>query len=183
MAKKDDYQHEYGVETDRDVLNKIKVAVYIAIALLGVNTILHIASFNSEGEGNVNTNEQQSGEYDVSMLTAINADNFVEFFKGSDLKIIYMGREDCGYCVSFLPTLQKSLEDYDYTLHYYDINSNSDTASVEKIQALDEFFKENYGVTPIVVFVKDNKVVDQLVGAVDYETVESLLVKNNISKK
>lgn len=175
---------EVFVESDRQVLNKIKVGVYIAIAILILNTIL-LGVYMSDGTTTKTpTPNQPSTEYDVSMFTEIDSNQLVKLFNGSKLEVIVMAREDCSYCVQFLPSLQKSVSEYNYKLNYLDINkAGADAKGVEAIKKLDKFFEENFGVTPIVVFVKDGKVVDQQVGAASYEAYAALLEKNNISKK
>lgn len=177
-------EKEY-VESDREILNKIKVGVYIAIAILILNTILiGVYMSGSEANSKTLTQQTQNTDYDISMFNEVNGDEFVKKVKGSKLEVIVMAREDCGYCAQFLPTLQQSVREYDYTLNYLDINKvGADTKAVEDIKGLGEFFAENFGVTPIVVFVKDGKVINQLVGAAEYNTYTALLEKNNISKK
>ena len=126
---------------------------------------------------------EENTEYDVSMFTSIDVDGVVDAFKSSEMKVIYMGRSTCGYCVQFLPNLQKAQEEYGYETLYLDI-STVDSDGQSKIVDLDkDFFEENYGATPTVLLVKDNKIVDSHVGYSEYDDYAKFLEKNGFSKK
>lgn len=169
-------------ETSYEVLIKIRRAVYVVIAILLVNTILIGSLMNNGASATNNGGETVQTDYDISMFNEIDADQFVELFSKEGVSIITMGRDDCSFCVQFLPTLQQSVDEYDYTLNYYDINKLNDEAA-DKIKALSDFLEENLGVTPVLIAVKDGIVVDSIVGASDYENLTSLLEKQGISKK
>lgn len=168
----------------KEMMNKILKCLYVIIILLALNTIITIVvngTINNSTEES--ETEESSGEYDVSMFTSIDADGVVDAFKSKDLKVIYMGRATCGYCVQFLPNLQKAQKEYDYETLYLDI-SEVDEKGQEKIIELDkDFFDENYGATPTVLLVKDNKIVDSHIGYSEYDDYASFLEKNGISKK
>lgn len=169
----------------KEMMNKILKCLYALIILLTVNTIIMIIA-----NGNINnTSEKEESEeitsedYDVSMFKSIDANGVVDAFKSDDLKVIYMGRETCGYCVQFLPNLQKAQEEYGYETLYLDV-SKVDEKGQEKIINLDkEFFGENYGATPTVLLVKNNKIVDSHIGYSEYDDYASFLEKNGYSKK
>lgn len=167
------------------MMNKILKCLYVIIILLALNTIITIVvngTVNNSTEES-ETEDTSSEDYDVSMFTSIDADGVVDAFKSKDLKVIYMGRATCGYCVQFLPNLQKAQEEYDYETLYLDI-SEVDEQGQEKIMELDkDFFDENYGATPTVLLVKDNKIVDSHIGYSEYDDYASFLEKNGISKK
>lgn len=168
----------------KEIMNKILRCLYAIIILLTVNTIIMIVT-----NGTINTSEDETeqednqAEYDVSMFTEIDADGVVNAFKSKELKVIYMGRSTCGYCVQFLPSLQKAQEEYQYETLYLDISKvNSD--GQKKIIGLDEeFFNEYYGSTPTVLLVKDNKIVDKHIGYSEYDDYAKFLEKNGFDKK
>lgn len=169
----------------KEMMNKILKCLYVIIFILLINTIIMIAVNGSvtKDSNDDSTEETENTEYDVSMFTSIDADGVVDAFKSSETKVIYMGRSTCGYCVQFLPNLQKAQEEYGYETLYLDI-SNVDDDGQSKIVALDEeFFNENYGATPTVILVKDNKIVDSHVGYSEYEDYASFLEENGFSKK
>lgn len=162
-------------------LKKLQVCVYIIIGLLLVNTIALFAAIKDPVEKSGNTEKEESSEYDVSMFTTIDADGFVEAFNGSEMSVVYFGRPTCGYCVQFLPVLQQAQADYEYKTLYVDISTISSDES-KKITELDSFLSENYGSTPIVVLLKDGKIVDYQLGYTDYSTYAGMLEDNGFTK-
>lgn len=171
------------VESDHKVLNKIKIAVYIIIAILLLNTVLLVSYMNDDEASAIPADAEIYEEYDVSLFEEITAEEFVKLFKAPELSVVYMGREDCGYCLQFTPLLKQSVEEYDYKLHYIDVNKVTyDSEDAKLIQKLDSFLEENFGTTPMLVFIQDGKVLEHQLGAADYETVETLLQNYKIDK-
>ena len=168
----------------KEIMNKILKSLYVIIALLLINILVVIATNGSVKKEETKTDDtKENTEYDVSMFTSIDADGVVDAFKSSEMKVIYMGRSTCGYCVQFLPNLQKAQEEYGYETLYLDI-STVDSDGQSKIVDLDkDFFEENYGATPTVLLVKDNKIVDSHVGYSEYDDYAKFLEKNGFSKK
>ena len=171
---------------NEEQLKKIVACLYVIIALLIINTVAVIAT---KGTSTTKTNTEETTpteentEYDVSMFTSINASEFEKAFNSSSIKVIYMGRSTCSYCVKFLPNLQKAQKEYGYKTLYLDITTVSEDEQ-KKITALDEsFFGENYGVTPTVILVKGGKIVDSHIGYSEYSDYTSFLEKNGIKKK
>lgn len=169
-----------------ETLSKILKCLYVLIVIMIINTIVLIAGISGNGSSkndeNQTTTEEENTEYDVSMFTSIDADGMVSAFNSSDMQVIYLGRATCGYCVQFLPTLQQAQSEFGYTTLYLDITTVSED-DLTKIIALDEeFFNEYYGSTPLILLVKDGKIVDSQVGYSDYDTFASLLTKNGFSK-
>lgn len=81
----------------------------------------------------------------------------VNFFKEKSLRFVYIGRADCSFCLDFVPILNKTLEDYNYDLHYLDFYSITDP---ESFTSLDPFLEESFGITPMFLIIKDKKLVD-----------------------
>lgn len=162
-------------------IKRIEALIYVILVILVVDTIVLFVSLQDNKETTETETEETVQEYDTSMFKSIDADEFVKAYNGSDLKVVYFGRSTCGYCVKFLPVLQQAQKEYDYKTLYVDITT-IDSAGVSKIQGLDTYFSENYGVTPMVVLVKDGKIVDKHLGYTDYTTFASLLENNGFTK-
>ena len=166
---------------------KIITCLYVIIALLAINTVAVIVTNGNSTAKSKETEEttqtEENQEYDVSMFKSIDASEFEKAFNSSSISVIYMGRSTCSYCVKFLPNLQKAQKEYDYKTLYLDITTVSEDDQ-KKIVALDEdFFGENYGVTPTVILVKDGKIVDSHIGYSEYSDYAKFLEKNGIEKK
>lgn len=182
---------------EKNEMKKILVALYIIIGILVVNTLLLIivnndkyTTFSTSGNGNNNNNNNNGGittttnneevEYDVSSFKAINGQEFIDAYRGSELKVIYIGRKTCGYCVQFVPVLKQAQKELGFTPLYLDISTIT-SSDAEAIMELDSYFEENFGYTPMTVLVKDNKIVAEQIGALGYDDLVSFL-KENLSK-
>ena len=176
------------------------IALGLSIAILGVaivmyNQVTKVVKTNSSNIRSLSSkvtklDAQINGvpEYDVSMFKNIDTDKFIELFKKDEKSFIYLGRSTCGYCVQFLPSLQKAQEEYGYKTYYLDITTVSDKG-MKKIQKLDKFLKNNYGYTPLVLVVKNGKILNKEVdgyegvGYTEYKTFEKFLKKLDYEKK
>lgn len=171
-----------------EMLKKILVCARVLIVFAVINTILLlIAVGDSSGSSSSSSNSssgssESSSEYDVSMFDAISASDFIKLFsdKDSGTNVIYLGRESCSYCVAFLPTMQKAQSEIGYTTKYLDITTVEDDEATE-IEGLNDFLKENYGSTPLVIVTKDGKYVDGWVGYGEYDDFVEFL--NNAGVK
>lgn len=165
------------------IITCISLCVSVVVLLISLITLNKVNNLNgtasSEGDEQV-----QEAEYDVSMFTEISAKDFIKMFKEKDGKrhYIYTGTSSCSYCIAFLPSLQKSVEEYDYTLYYLDV-AKVTQEEMEEIQGLDEKFKEFFGYTPMVFVTKNAVVRDVNEGYVEYETYAKFLEDNKVSKK
>lgn len=159
--------------------NKLLTCLYIIIGILLINTII-LYTVVSDNKKETTTEETENTEYDVSMFEKITANQLVDLFDSDKTQVIYVGRATCGYCVAFLPVLQKAQNDFDYKTQYYDISSLT-TEDKDKIVALDnseKFLATNFGSTPMVLLVRDGKLIDGWVGNYEYSKFESFLTKN-----
>lgn len=167
------------------ILNTIKNLLIIIIVLLIVNLFVVILvngdSKDTETEEVETTEETESQEYDVSMFEAIDLDGLKDAFNSEEIQVVYFGRPTCGYCVQFLPVLQQAQSEFGYKTKYVDISTVSED-DAEEIKDLDEFLDENYGTTPIVILVKDGKLVDGHIGYAEYDTFVDFLNDNGIEK-
>lgn len=172
--------------------NKLLKCLYVIIVLLLIDTIILFASnvkITTKSSNNTSyNNEQKNDDYDVSMFDSINFNQMVETIGSKDIQVIYIGRSTCGYCVQFLPSLQKAQEEFGYKTKYYNIGdlSNEELQSnAEKLSEFDNedgFIKTNFGATPMVMLVKDGKLIDGWVGYAEYESYAEFLIKNGFEK-
>lgn len=153
------------------VLNKIfTTLVVIAVLLFGV-IVLQVVSLGSWG-----TNDNSSSEF-----TEIDAEGYANLFKSDELAVTYFGREDCGYCLQFLPSLQKSISEYKLKTYYVDINK-LDQTTANIIYELDSQYEDTLGRTPMMTITQNGKLVDIQMGAVSYDTYISFLKENKVIK-
>ena len=168
----------YSSDINTEILNKILICLYALIIILIVNTAILLVKTNFKSTDNNEVEEQESTEYDVSMFTKVTAENLKEAIETEDVKIVYVGRSTCGYCVKFLPVLQKAQTEYNYETLYLDITTLTTTEQQDKILELDNeegFLSENFGGTPMVLMVQDGKIIDTWMGYAEYSTYTAWL--------
>ena len=182
---------------EKDILNKIYklgqiitgllICIFIVL-LIGVSKLYSNNDTKSDSETEYNTN------YDVSMFREITASD-IESETKDKLQVIYVGRETCGWCAAFLPNLWQAQEEYGYETLYVDIakiidfsnNSISDQTSYDVMMKLtgdnyENYMEENFGATPMILVMKDNKIVNAQTGYSEYEDFEKMLNKAGITK-
>lgn len=146
------------------------VVMTALLAFIAVGVFMQIDTKSSLPE-----EAEQELEYDISKFQKINADDFVKAYKGSETKVIYIGRATCGYCRAFIPALQQAQNDYGYKTLYLDIE-DVEAADISKITSLNTWFNDYYGTTPLVVVVKDGAIVGEgWIGYADYATFAEYL--------
>ena len=153
---------------------------------------------NSGSSEESSSEEDVPTEYDVSMFKKISFDNFKDMLEDSDKKVrfVFTGRSNCPYCLKFLPSLQKSVEEYDYELNYLDMitvydtkastYSKEDDEKLEEIRDMDSHFSDQntyLGSTPMVYVVQNGKVIDVHAGYTEYEDYASFLEEHDVKKK
>lgn len=159
----------------------------LLISFIVLNKVNNINSYYSDDKvvelDNDNT-DSTSADYDVSMFKSIDADEFIDMFDKDDDKIrfVYTGRETCSYCVAFLPALQQSIEDYDYTLYYLDTTGVTEDAYNEIVE-FDSDLEESFMSTPMVYAIKNGEVVDYNNGYTEYSTYVEFLEDNKVKEK
>lgn len=153
--------------------------VSLFISLIILNKVSHIDSFFVEED---DSSEQVETGYDTSMFTSISEDDFIAMFEEDDdeVRFVFSGRSTCSYCVAFLPYLQQSVDEYDYTLHYLDIDKVS---KYDEISDLDDKLAENISYTPMVYAIKNGEVIDINDGYTEYSTLTEFLEENGVEKK
>lgn len=169
-----------------EVLNKILICLYALIAILVINTTILLVKDGSTKANTTSNNTEENAEYDVSMFKSVTADTLGDAVSSDTAKIVYIGRSTCGYCVQFLPILQQAQTDYGYETLYLDITTVTTTEQQDKILAFDNdegFLKENFGGTPMVLLMKNGKLVDTWIGYAEYSEYSAWLEKNGFAKK
>lgn len=183
---------------ESSILRKIYNIVVIILIIVSLNFLIDLGSkinFNGGSNNNNNKTQDESSDYDVSMMNSLNLDDLIKLFDKKDTYVVYLGRANCSACVSFLPTLQDMQSKYDYTTQYLDIRTVDTTSSnfetlkeklnvkktikvngEEKTDAYGNF----YGYTPMVFIIRNGKFVDGIVGSYSKTEFEKFLNNNGI---
>lgn len=182
---------------EKDLLNKIyKLGKCILLMLLLILIVLVVAvskmyTSNNNGENASNETEYNT-DYDISMFKEINASDLKNETKGK-LSIVYIGRSTCGWCSAFLPNLWDAQEKYGYTTLYIDIakiidfenggildQGSYDTMTKLTGNGYEEYVSKNFGSTPMILIMKDNKIVGAQTGYSEYSDFEKVLTNAGI---
>ena len=175
-----------------EILRSIKIILYLILTVLIVNTVLLSVNFNSGSIDNDNNNvKEEIPEYDVSKYNSINYADFKEIISLKGTHVIYIGRSSCSYCALFIPIMNEAQEKYGFTTNYFDIssifnfssNTVIDEVAFEYMSNINDFFKENFLATPMVVIFKDGKYVDGTLGYQELSEYSTFLENNGFKKK
>ena len=162
------------------------IELLAVIVIVVGNAMFSLFNFKVLDENNniVQTQPEQNDKYDISMFDVINASKVIDLYKSNEIQVIYIGRETCGYCVQFLPVLQQAQKDYGYKTKYLDITTvteDGQKAILEKDND-EQFLANSFGSTPMVILVKDGKLVDGWIGYAEYDTFANFLEENGFKK-
>ena len=160
-----------------NVLNKIFYALMAIAIILGVNLIVNIVT-NADTVSN-EVVEEENVNYDVSEFEVLSTTDAAKKIEEGGTHVVYIGRENCGYCVQFIPVLQQAQKDLGYKTIYIDLNEVT-ADDQEKLIAYDSYVEENFGYTPMVLVFKDGKYADGWVGYTEVEEFKSFLAEAGI---
>lgn len=188
---------------DRLVSIEKKVnATLILVVIMAILAIINLSILVSNNSGQTTTNEDltpnstdTSADYDVSEFDEIKASDLSKESKNKTI-VVYIGRSSCGYCVQFVPILKSVQEKYNFTTKYIDIakiiDYNSSSISDQdaynlltnmKTNSEQKGIMEQFGSTPMTLVIKNNTIVDSIVGATDESTLTKLIEDNGFNKK
>ena len=172
------------------------VVITMIVAILSLIFVISDDSSKAKSnEGTETTEKETNSEYDVSKFKEVKAQDLKKLSKDKTI-LVYIGRSTCGYCVQFVPVLKEVQEKHSYTTYYIDIAKILDytggTGALDK--EADEIMQKfatsdsqkdvmkDWGATPMTLVIKNNKIVDSLVGATDAATLEKMVKNNGLAK-
>jgi len=152
-----------------ETTNKKGLIFLLALLLIIVGVCVYYQLDNKEKTSNTEVSEKESNQI---------MDNFYEYFKSKDAKIIYYASSTCGYCSLQTPIMEQIDKDYDIDYLYIDSSklTTSDRETVLKELNIDH-------ATPTTVVVKNGKVVDTQIGYVEGAQMVEFLINSKILDK
>lgn len=183
----------------KGMLNNIFYCLLVIIVLLGLILVVNMTNKGVTSTNSSDTTEESNEEYDVSMFEELTTTEAIAKINKGDKVVLYIGRPSCGYCVKFLPNLQKAQKEYGYKTVYVDLEkvTSEDQAKWNDIGgvlgAYDETCEnaENaksadkcgqFGFTPMVVVFENGKIKGDHVGYSDYDSFATFLEDNGFKK-
>ena len=175
---------KYELDSKRIRNIYIMLISILCMTIISTTAILSYILVHWDDKTNKPVNTATNTEYDVSSFKEISYDEFMDKYKDKNKSLIYIGRATCIHCINFLHILKQVQKEYDYTTYYLDISAVTEKQAT-KIKKLDKFLDENFGMTPMVIVVKEGKLVDNdgWLGESDYEDFSNYLEKVGYSKK
>ncbi len=168
-----------------DILNKIFICLVIIIALLALNLVYNVTSSGgSNTSSNEDTTQEETLDYDVSAFEQVNEEEALALFDNKEPTVIYFGSPTCGFCASFIPTMEAVQETYGFKHYYLDVSAISDTdaindmvelMTVESVQDATKTYGDDFGITPMVIVVEDGEMTYGTLGAVDIDSYSSMI--------
>ncbi len=184
-----------------EYLNKIYTMLIIVLAISIMSLLIGLVNY-SNTKGNTTTNEtltpsnngSSTSDYDVSMFNAVSVSDILKFLGTSNKEthILYLGRSTCSACVAFLPNLQATQKEMNFTTDYLDITTVDTTSDdykkfsnllskeiTQTVNGTSETGKisEFYGYTPMIIVVKNGEAVDAIVGSYSKDNLQTFLKK------
>ena len=198
-------EDNFNIIKGTDNKNYLLVQTVAINALSGFNTSnLYVYNDELELiSRNMITEEENTDDtsYDVSKMNEVDVDEALALFEEEGTHVLYIGRSGCTYCRQFVPVLNQVQEELNFTTNYLNVDTFSKIWSSnltseakelkEKVQELtDKFtveasangetgklgdlFIEN-GFTPVLIVIKDGKVVEGFFGYRDADNLTEIL--------
>lgn len=183
-----------------EYLKKIYTMLIVVLVISIMSLLIGLVNYsNTKGTTNNNSftttnNGSSTNDYDVSMFNEVSVSDILKFLGTSnkDTHILYLGRSTCSACVAFLPNLQATQSEMKFTTDYLDITkvdtSNDDFTKFSNLLSKEITqnvngttqtgkISEFYGLTPMIVVIKNGEAVDAIVGSYSKDNLQTFLKK------
>ena len=184
-----------------EYLNKIYTMLIIVLVVSIMSLLIGLVNYSNTKGNTTNNNSSTStnngsstSDYDVSMFNSVSVSDILKFLGTSNKEthILYLGRSTCSACVAFLPNLQATQKEMNFTTDYLDITTVDTTSDdykkfsnllskeiTQTVNGTSETGKisEFYGYTPMIIVVKNGEAVDAIVGSYSKDNLQTFLKK------
>lgn len=183
-----------------EYLNKIYTMLIIVLVISIMSLLIGLVNYsnmkgtttNNSSTSTNNNNGSSTSDYDVSMFNAVSVSDILKYLGTSNKEthILYLGRSTCSACVAFLPSLQATQKEMNFTTDYLDITTVDTTSddykkfssllSKEITQSINGEsqtgkISEFYGYTPMIIVVKNGEAIDAIVGSYSKDNLQTFL--------
>jgi len=178
-----------AIEIKLKNLTFIVILGFLIVILLIIGLYFKGGVKSSSSGSSSSSSSNETVKYDVSKMKQITGDEAAKLFDEKGTHFLYIGRSTCSVCVSLVPELNTAINDMTLTLNYSPLNSTFRTDFKNLFDKLDIETKvnnnegtygellEEYGYTPVVIVIKDGKMVDGFIGYRDADKIEELFKK------
>ena len=160
-----------------------------------LSTALGYDITESTDDTNTNTGDT-SGQYDTTMFKKISATELASLSNGKTI-VVWIGRQGCGYCSLYAPRINSVGKKYNVPIYYIDLGEIFDFSGAQvtikdqivydtminfQTDSENSDVLENFGATPMTLFIKDNKIVGNIIGAMEETSIEDTFKKEGFKK-
>lgn len=169
------------------IKNNIQNNAAIYLLIIAVIIIFLIIKF-------VGNKQTTNDELDTSMFNVVTTENVDKIFNSQKAEILVIGSRECSATKAFEPIMQLSSAKEQYTINYMELldeeqNSNSYKAFIEKldipynIDDEEKKLKDYMGATPMIIVIKNKKVVYGMVGSISEASLTQLAYTYGVSNE
>lgn len=163
----------------KKIKNNIKENSAIYLVLLAVLVVFFIIIYMNKSGANIEP-------IDTKMFNVVTTENIDELFEKDKTEMLIIGSKTCSATKSFVPHLQISLGLEHYTVNYLELTAEDPKSDSYKnfISKLDILYKldneekelkDYMGMTPMIIIIKNKKVVYGSIGQVDQDYLKRLI--------
>lgn len=181
-----------------EYLKKIYVMLIAVLVISVMSLLIGLVNYsNTSATTNDNAGKTETtttNDYDVSMFNEVSISDILKFLgtKNSETHVLFLGRSSCSACVAFLPSLRSAQSELKITADYLDITKvDTDSSDFTKFtgylsktitqsvngQEQTGKISEFYGLTPLVIVIKNGEAVDAIIGAYSKDNLLTFLKK------
>ena len=125
-------------ELDSKRIRNIYIMLIAILCLTIISTTAIVSYIMVHWDERMNNNSNPNTEYDVSKFKKISYNELMDTYK--------------------VPVLKEAQDEYGYETYYLDISDITEQ-EYNNIRKLDSFLDENFGGTPMVIIVKNGKII------------------------
>lgn len=127
--------------------------------------------------------EVAASDYKIEYFTELSISEVFEKLRNKEKFVLLSSRDSCHTCKTYIPILKEqfainNIKGYYLNRSLYD-RDNQDYIELLKV---DQRMEKNLQYTPYIMYFKDGKLIDDLVGSKSKEEVNNFIIKNNIER-
>lgn len=157
---------------DLEVTNKILICMYILIILTIINIVLpYIVAF-------IGSKATENHKYDTSMFKNIDGSDISKLGLGDKEEVLFICSDSYQECHDFIGTIERAQKEYNLTINYLkadELNIEDNANALLEYDNEKEFISKSLGQVPIVLVLKDEKLVEGWTGVSSYENFQEFL--------
>ena len=177
---------------------KVNTMFVLTIIIAIISLITLITNFNTvSSDTNTDTSTETSGGYSTEDFVKTTAHELESLSKNKSI-VVWIGRQGCGYCTQYVPTITSVGKKLGIDIYYLDLADIFDFSG-ESVQLKDQkayeimtkfatddensTIMEEFGATPMTLVIKNNKIIGSFTGALPEEDVLSTLKAEGFKEK